>query len=199
MDGNGTFEIIFGDNFGYLHSIDVTGAETASFPINLENSLKVSPAISDLDNDGDAEIIIPNQFGYYAIDYNSPVPDENIVWGMFRANLQRTNNSFDAGTGSSDAETPALVTNIVKNYPNPFNPTTTIHFNLKEAGYTQLTIYNMKGQLVRTLAADDLEAGAHMLVWDGKDDSGRASTTGIYFYRLQTADYVGTRKMLMMK
>jgi hypothetical protein len=199
MDGNGTFEIIFGDNSGLLHSYDVTGVETANFPIDLDNSLKVSPAISDLDDDGDAEIVLPNQFGYYAIDYNSPVPDERIAWGMFKANLQRTNNSFEAGTSSSDVETPALVTSLVRNYPNPFNPTTTIHFNLREEGYTQLTIYNLKGQLVRTLQADHLEAGAHMVEWDGRDDSGRTATTGIYFYRLQTADYSGTRKMILMK
>ncbi len=199
MDNDGTFEIVFGDNFGYLHSYDISGSETVNFPIDLDNSLKVSPAIADLDGDGDVEIVLPNQYGYYAIDYNHPVADEDIAWATFKGNLCRTNNAYEAGTGFSDNETPSLVTNLINNYPNPFNPTTKIHFNLKEEGFTQLNIYNLKGQLVRTLKAEQMNAGTHIIEWDGKDDSGRTATTGIYFYKLQTADYSGTRKMIMMK
>ncbi|KQC03897.1 MAG: hypothetical protein APR54_02230 [Candidatus Cloacimonas sp. SDB] len=199
MDANGTFEIIFGDNFGYLHSYDVTGVETENFPINLENAIKVSAAIADLDGDGDAEIVVPNQYGYYAIDYLNPVPNERIAWSSFKRNLQRTNSAFDPTTGSNNNNTPNLISSLGKNYPNPFNPTTTIHFILKNEDFTEVSIYNIRGQKVKTLHAETLKAGSHSVKWDGRDDSGNAVATGIYFYKLQTSDYIAARKMIMMK
>jgi subtilisin family serine protease len=199
LDGNGTLEIIFGDNAGYLHAYDVTGVEADNFPIDLGNSLRISPSIADLDVDGDAEIVLPNQYGYYAIDYSGAVPNDRIAWGSFKRNLRRTNNALDPTTGSSDTDTPDLITSLGNNYPNPFNPTTKINFTLKQDGFTELSIYNLKGQLVRTLHSDHLNSGVHFLEWDGRDDSGRSASTGIYFYKLQTVDFVAAKKMIMMK
>ena len=70
------------------------------------------------------------------------------------------------------------------NYPNPFNPSTTIKFDLRKAGYVNLEIYNIKGQKVRTLIDQQQEAGYHSKVWNGIDDSGNPIGSGIYFYRL---------------
>ena len=86
-----------------------------------------------------------------------------------------------------------------QNYPNPFNPSTTISYNLPKTGSVRLDIYNIKGQLVRTLVNDHKTAGSHSVIWDGKDDNGRAASTGVYFYRMVTPDKVLTNKMLMMK
>lgn len=87
-----------------------------------------------------------------------------------------------------------------QNYPNPFNPDTNIAFELPESGTASLQVYNMKGQLVRQLYANQLlAAGNHTVIWDGCDERGRGVSSGIYLYRLSFADQAVTRKMLLAK
>jgi len=85
------------------------------------------------------------------------------------------------------------------NYPNPFNPETTIEFFLNEPGEVTIDIYNIKGQLVRSLVNNSYQAGTHRIIWDGKSDNGREVVSGVYFSRMETGDYSGVRKMIMMK
>ncbi|MDP8204694.1 MAG: T9SS type A sorting domain-containing protein [Candidatus Tenebribacter mawsonii] len=85
------------------------------------------------------------------------------------------------------------------NYPNPFNPTTTISFSLPDEQEIDLTIYNIKGQKVKRLINGQLTAGQHSMIWDGKDTNEKSVSTGIYFYKLKTGNDVLTRKMLMLK
>jgi hypothetical protein len=86
-----------------------------------------------------------------------------------------------------------------QNYPNPFNPTTTISFYLPEKTQAQLTIYNVKGQVVKTIKNEVMNKGSHSEVWDGKDSSGRVISSGVYFYKLRTSKTTLVRKMLMLK
>ncbi|MDD2332697.1 MAG: M6 family metalloprotease domain-containing protein [Candidatus Cloacimonetes bacterium] len=88
---------------------------------------------------------------------------------------------------------------ILKNYPNPFNPNTTIEFVLPQRSETELTIYNLRGQKVTTLGKGILEAGSHRLYWDGTDNAGNPAPSGIYFYQLKTNSQRLVRKMLMAK
>ena len=88
---------------------------------------------------------------------------------------------------------------FLKNYPNPFNPVTTISFNLNYAQTVKVDIYNLKGQKVRQLTDDFLEAGSHEFTWDGKDDNRKAVATGTYFYQITTDEKQYTKKMLMLK
>jgi hypothetical protein len=85
------------------------------------------------------------------------------------------------------------------NYPNPFNPSTTIEFTLPETGITSLVIYNIAGQKVRRLIAELMTAGKHTVVWDGKDESGLAVSAGIYFARLTCGVMTTTGKMVLIK
>jgi hypothetical protein len=86
-----------------------------------------------------------------------------------------------------------------QNFPNPFNPTTTISFSMPEAGDVSLKIYNIRGQLVRTLVNKRTPAGYHEVTWDGRDQSDRAAASGVFFYRLETQDFSKTRKMMLIK
>ncbi len=88
---------------------------------------------------------------------------------------------------------------LKQNYPNPFNPNTTIAYSLPKQSYIDLKIYNIKGQLVRTLYNDEQEAGEYSINWDGSDEQGRVVSSGVYFYSLQTDDFVQTRKMLLLR
>jgi len=85
------------------------------------------------------------------------------------------------------------------NYPNPFNPETTIIYNLPAESFVTLEIYNLKGQLVKRLVSENKPSGAHKAVWDGSDQQGREVASGFYFYRLKTKDNQLTRKILLMK
>ena len=87
----------------------------------------------------------------------------------------------------------------VGNYPNPFNPSTTIHFTLPEPSSVRLTIYNALGQEVRTLLNTAQEAGEYTVQWDGRDARGQVVSTGVYLYRLQAGLNVAIRKMVLAK
>jgi len=86
-----------------------------------------------------------------------------------------------------------------QNYPNPFNPITTISYSMPEAAKVRLDIYNLKGQLVKTLIDSEMEAGPHSVVWNGKDGNNQAVASGIYFYRLSSPNNTQTKRMLLMK
>jgi hypothetical protein len=92
-----------------------------------------------------------------------------------------------------------LITELGANYPNPFNPTTTISFSLKERGPVAINIYNILGQKVKTLHTGETPAGNHHLSWNGKDDKNNNVASGVYFYKMQSREYTNTRKMILMK
>ena len=85
-----------------------------------------------------------------------------------------------------------------QNYPDPFNPSTTIPFTLENGGYVNLTVYNITGQKIRTLIENYLSSGLHNVVWDGCDDSGNNVGAGIYLYQLKYDDIVLSKKMLLL-
>ena len=86
-----------------------------------------------------------------------------------------------------------------ENYPNPFNPTTTLRFDLPELSDLTLTIYNMLGQRVRTFNMQGTAAGYHTITWDATNDFGEQVGAGVYLYQLQAKDFVKTRKMVLLK
>lgn len=85
------------------------------------------------------------------------------------------------------------------NYPNPFNPNTTITYNLKQAGNVELKVYNVRGQAVRTLVNTNQTAGSYSIEFNGHDEQGNLLGSGVYMYRLKSGGSVSTGKMLMMK
>jgi len=85
------------------------------------------------------------------------------------------------------------------NYPNPFNPITSISFSLPVNSAVTVDIYNVKGQQVTTLTASDLSAGVHSITWNGTDETGKTVGSGVYMYRLTANKQTLTGKMLMMK
>ena len=88
---------------------------------------------------------------------------------------------------------------LYQNYPNPFNPTTTITYDLPHPTRVELSIYNMKGQRIRTLVQGDQEAGTHQIIWDGKNFSGERVASGVYFYIMSTPEFHQVKKCLLMK
>jgi hypothetical protein len=84
-------------------------------------------------------------------------------------------------------------------YPNPFNPTTTIEYNLPTEGNVKLEVYNTLGQLVNVLIEGNQSAGRQRVTWNGKDSFGSSVSSGLYFYRIKTNSFSQVKKMILMK
>ncbi|MDD4223641.1 MAG: FlgD immunoglobulin-like domain containing protein [Candidatus Cloacimonetes bacterium] len=135
--------------------------------------------------------------------------DTNLANGVYTYSviaLYPTGQSEPATTDATvdyvyadDPGTPALVTGLRGIFPNPFNPQTSVSFSLKDAAPVSITIYDPRGRKVRTLAAREFSSGQHSLAWDGKDDSGQPLASGVYFCRMNSTGYTGSRKMLLLK
>lgn len=103
---------------------------------------------------------------------------------------------------SAVAQTPTSIPSTIElsaNYPNPFNPQTTIEFSLKSQSLVKIYIYDMKGSLIRTLLNQDVSAGNHRVSWDGTNEADEKVASGTYLYRLQTNDYSETKKMVLVR
>jgi len=92
-----------------------------------------------------------------------------------------------------------VVTALNANFPNPFNPETTISYSVKEALPVSIEIYNVKGQLVKTLINETKAAGTHTVVWNGSDNNNRPVSSGVYYYKMNAGKYSSTKKMILMK
>ena len=88
---------------------------------------------------------------------------------------------------------------LYPNYPNPFNPVTTISYDLPENGYVKLVIYNMRGEKVTTLIQGNQEVGSYQLNWDGRDHNGDTVASGIYLLNIVSVNYTKTNKMIFIR
>ena len=124
------------------------------------------------------------------------VSDDAFVFYIDDVSVHSDGGSLVSG---DDPIIPIVNTKLDSNYPNPFNPSTTIRYSLKEAGPVSIEIYNIKGQLVRTLVQDVKEAGNHTVIWNGLDKNNSSVSSGIYFYKMNAGKYSSTKKLIMMK
>ncbi len=88
---------------------------------------------------------------------------------------------------------------LLRNYPNPANPSTTIEYSLATAGEVAVRIYNLRGALVRELVRADQTAGLHTVSWEGTNDAGAGVSSGVYLYSVESGDQVRTRKLILVK
>ncbi|MBN1481245.1 Ig-like domain-containing protein [candidate division KSB1 bacterium] len=88
---------------------------------------------------------------------------------------------------------------LAQNFPNPFNPATTMRFDLPQVAQVKLEIYNVLGQKVRTLIDREMQPGYHEMIWDSKNDVGMRVASGVYYYRLIAGDFQDVKKMALLK
>jgi hypothetical protein len=109
---------------------------------------------------------------------------------------------FSRSSANEESETTADAPKnfaLEQNYPNPFNPTTTIRYQLPEQGEVKLVVYNMLGQVVKTLVQTTQSAGTYIARWDGTNEVGISVAGGVYFYQLKAGDFVVSKKMLLLR
>ena len=114
--------------------------------------------------------------------------------------LNETDVKAQATAGTVEVIGRPLSYSLEQNYPNPFNPSTTIAYQVPNDGVrVRLEIYNITGQLVRVLVDGEQAAGEYHVTWDGMDAAGARVSSGMYFYRLTSGDFVSVKKMMMLK
>jgi hypothetical protein len=141
---------------------------------------------------------------FYDADYiGEPIPVGNfnvrVLVNQFNQTPQVTARALSDWSGVPNEDNVATPNRLLGNYPNPFNPSTTISFTTAKAAPVQITIYNLKGQAVRTWNLETEAGGNHSVQWDGLDDNGLSLSSGVYFYRMFSGAYSSTRKMVLMK
>jgi hypothetical protein len=97
-----------------------------------------------------------------------------------------------------DAQLPHILV-LYPNYPNPFNPVTTLRYDLPEQTHVNITIYDMLGRQVKTLINHTQDAGYRSVIWNATNDYGKPVSAGIYLYQIQAGDYISTKKMVLLK
>jgi hypothetical protein len=106
---------------------------------------------------------------------------------------------YNGYIGNDDNVVPVNTTELIGNYPNPFNPETIISYNVKSDSPVTLEVYNLKGQKVKTLVNGNTKAGSHDVSWNGTDDNGKKVTSGVYFYKMTAGKFSSSKKMILMK
>ena len=92
-----------------------------------------------------------------------------------------------------------LVYGLEQNFPNPWNPSTTIRYTVARSGMVELDVFTVLGQKIKTLVQRQQALGVYAEQWDGKDDSGMEVSSGVYFYRLTTPAYVQSKRMVLVR
>jgi hypothetical protein len=142
---------------------------------------------------------------FIAQSFNTPGLTEGVAlvdsqilvadrWGLISAKADR----FTSAVYGDSATRPKRFY-LGQNYPNPFNSQTRIAFFLRSPAETELEVFNIMGQKIRTLVHQTLAEGQHAVPWDGLDDHGRSAPSGVYLYRLRVGQEEITRKMLLLK
>ena len=88
---------------------------------------------------------------------------------------------------------------LYQNVPNPFNPSTTIHYEVPASAQVALSVYDVGGRLVRRLVNDQKPRGSHVVRWDGRDEGGQEVSSGVYFVLLRSAGFTLTKRMVLLK
>ncbi|MDW7681365.1 MAG: FlgD immunoglobulin-like domain containing protein, partial [bacterium] len=155
-------------------------------------------------------IPIPENWLLYLFDLDKDVAynlRENNMLSIPTENKKSGNRLFKLVIGteeylnrnSDDIPLVPMAFELMQNYPNPFNASTTIQFSLPKRVHTKIQIFNISGQLVRTLVNKEMRGGINKIIWDGRNDHGQLLTTGLYLIRTEAAKQTAVKKMLLIK
>jgi len=204
-----------GDQFTgwYIDDVRVTFERPLTAPVFIDAQLEGNNAVLTWDSPACA-------VDYYVLKRNGEVIADPLYSGTYSDDLNgmplgtyaytvaaSRNGVLSAYSDPADiefvsvhgGEAHAATTALRGNYPNPFNPETTIRWSVATPQQVSLKVYNVRGRLVRTLESGQVAAGAHQTVWRGDDDNGRQVSTGLYFVRMQAGGKSYTNKMLLLK
>lgn len=202
VNGDGSVDILIGDNAGTLHGYDASGQPLAGFPIRTANRIQSAPVVWDVDGDGLTEVLVESgDQRMYCWDSPWAWNPALAPWPMFKGNQGNTGSFGDPPLLSILGDrTPNPIPLLLQNAPNPFLGSTTVLFRVPEGPRTrvELTVFDIRGRRVRVLEDGTLDPGLHRMTWDGRDSRGVPVASGIYPYRLRVGDRTMTRKMVLI-
>ncbi len=165
-----------------------------------------------------SEIQIANNLAYVTLVINMPTDYADANFMVYDASadqvieMTNTESLIAGGVYGTDGlvalqtaiclatdPTAIIPVTLGQNYPNPFNPTTSICYSLKNKDFVELKIYNIRGNLVKTLVEKNDKPGSHTVTWHGTDDRGKPVGSGIYFFKIKSGSFSSTKKMILIK
>jgi hypothetical protein len=186
--------------------INKTGSDAAECPVDVEMPMEAVLAVGDLDGDGFHDIVAATTGdSVYCYDMRTApdyVASLDLEWPMYRNGRTRTGcYLYTVPSGiedEADGDAPK-VTALTSVYPNPFNPSTTVSFDVDERVAVTLAVFDVAGRRVAVLEDRVMEAGRHQATWDGTTVTGGMASSGVYFCRLVAGSTVDIKKMVLLK
>jgi hypothetical protein len=143
-----------------------------------------------------------SEFAYALVTISPCAPANSLGCGLVGARAVGCDESVGIiggpEEGPPDDATPA-VTRLHASFPNPFNPVTTVRFDLRRAGRVRIGVYDLAGRLVRRLVDEQRPAGTHDVPWQGRNQAGRTVAAGVYFIRLEADGLIDTQRVALVK
>ena len=205
IDYNGP---IRGMEFELNYNSELVDIQTP-YLIDAQGNVMIS---SNMVADGTKKVVVTDMQGgtikpVEEVYLSIPVVFKGSIYDVGQVEIDNINVAGFAGdlidyvsrTAISDVKLIPSDFSLQQNFPNPFNPSTEIRFDLPEEGQVELTVFNMQGQKVRTLESGRMTPGYHAIIWNGTNDNGSRVSTGMYFYSIQTNKFQAVRKMLFLK
>jgi serine protease len=204
ITGDALQDVVVGTLGGNLYGFDHLGNVLRNFPImgSTQRQINSSPALGDLDRDGDMEIVVPINVAdsnLVVYGYRGQASIENLKWPNYGRDCYRSNNYNGVATGIEESSAVPSSFSLTQNYPNPFNATTLIQFSMKKDGEATLSIYDLLGRQIKVINSGHIAAGNHTFTWNGTDKSGVIVNSGVYFYRLESGEGILTKSMILLK
>jgi len=197
LDGDGEAEVFAGSNDHFLHGLKLDGTNIKGFPVENSDKVQGAPSLAFFDGDSDIEIAFGTDDNLAVLDVSRKA-DLAGYWTTHRGNLHRTGALSSLPVSVVQGKALPEAYSLQANYPNPFNPSTRISFDLPEAAYVTLDILDIRGRVVETLVSDHLRADSYTVIWQGTR-AGKPVGAGIYLYRLSTPEGNLIRKMTLLK
>ena len=186
-------EIVFNNHLlekgSVIQAKDPDGVICGQYLVELEGRFGMMPIYrDDPTTEGDEGAEPGDEIGLYIDGYEV---NEKVLWSNLGAVSKIGINPISSVLPTEYA--------VSQNYPNPFNPFTNIQYQLPRANHLRLTIYNIRGEEVRTLVDDRQEAGYYSIKWDGTNNVGEKVASGIYLYKMTAGKFMNTKKMILLK
>ncbi|MBM4130275.1 hypothetical protein FJ250_04515, partial [bacterium] len=208
LDGDGVPEVVQGIGGGdvgapyNLYAFHANGQLMTGFPITLTGPVRTSPVITDIDLDGDVDLVYAGwDFRCHVWDLPFAHAEAKAFWPTYKGNMRRDGVLSSPGVAPvTGPVVPAVPLALDLPWPNPFNPSVSVRLYVDAAREVRLAVHDLKGRRVRDLYEGRLNAGWRTVVWDGLDDGGRAVASGVYFLRAEGADAgAATRKLVLVR
>ncbi|UCE08599.1 MAG: T9SS type A sorting domain-containing protein, partial [bacterium] len=183
LDSDGLLDMVAGENMGYLihYEQDAVGSTSFTLISDALNEIHVSsakPIFADINGDGLEDLIVGDYYG--GVHYFQRDQDVGIK------------SDFISGSN-------ALSFQLFPNYPNPFNPLTTIRYDLSKSVNVNVSIYNLLGQRIKVLENGFQQAGSYAVQWYGKNNQELSLSSGIYICRIQAGEFGQSIKLMLLK